>query len=111
MDIRKMEKDVLMFQLNRETVELYKKFFEILEDFRVTHESSITNLRKALVLSQDRLKKKYDIDVFLEPIAAQANYFDKPAFEQLRKRILDKGNECIRNHEQELEKYDIKVKG
>lgn len=106
-----MEEEVLGFQLDRNTIELYKKFFEILEDIQSLHESSITNLRKALILNQERMKKKHDVDVFLEPLAAQAHYFDKKLFEQYRKRILDAGNECVRKDKEILNKYEIKVKG
>lgn len=109
--LRNMEKDILSFQLNRQTIELYKKFFEILEDIQSLHEGSVTNLRKALILNQERLKKNHELDVFLEPLAAQAHYFDKKLYNQYRKRILDAGNECVRRNEEELEKYNIKVKG
>ena len=105
------EKDVLEFQLNKQTAELYKKFLEILEDIQASHKASINNLRKALVLNQDRLRKHHDVEVFLEPLAQQANFFDQKQYEQYRKRVLDKGNDCLRGLSEELNKYNIKVKG
>ena len=106
-----MEKEVLEFQLNRGTTELYKAFLEILEDVKSVHQDSINNLRRALAFNEKRLKKRHDIELYLEPIALQAHFFDDEFFEKLRKRILDKGNDCLRKQAEELEKYNIKVKG
>ena len=102
----------LEFQLNRNTVELYKNFLEILEDLQSQHETSVSNLRKALVSTQERIRRKHGTEIFLEPIAAQANYFDSKLFQQLRKRVLDKGNECVKLQKEEVLKFEIKkVKG
>ena len=106
-----MEKEVLAFQQSRQIIELYKSFLEVLEDINSVHEHSVSNLRAALVSTEKRLSKTYDATIYLEPIAMQANYLDKKYYEKIRKKILDKGNDCIRANYEELDKFDIKVKG
>lgn len=80
--------------------DLYKYFLEVLEDIKKDHDLGIGRMRKSLVFTQNRIKKKHDLELIIEPIAIQANFFDKDYYNHLRKRILDKGNQEIRKTEQ-----------
>ena len=39
-----------------------------------------------------------------------ANFLDEAKMEYLRKKILDAGNDCIRNMEREIKKFEISLK-
>lgn len=93
MDIEEREQEIA-----RSTTDLYKYFLEVLEEIKIDHESGIDRLRKALVFTQNRVKKKHDLELIIEPIALQARFFDEKYYNILRKRILDKGNETIRKN-------------
>ena len=88
-------KDIISFQVHRNIVNLYKKHFEIIEDLQIEHESFISKIKKN---SLDDL-----------PID-DLNYFTSERYDHIRKRILDSGNDCIREIEKVLELVDINVK-
>ncbi len=88
-------KDIISFQVHRNIVNLYKKHFEIIEDLQIEHESFIS-----------KLKKNSLDDLPLDDL----NYFTSEKYDHIRKRILDSGNDCIREIEKVLELVDINVK-
>ena len=88
-------KDIISFQVHRNIVNLYKKHFEIIEDLQIEHESFVSKIKKS---SLD--------DIPIDDL----NYFTSERYDHIRKRILDSGNDCIREIEKILELVDINVK-
>jgi len=79
---------------SRNTKVLFKSFLILMEDLQQDHLINFSKLRKALPEQYSSL-----ID--------QADYFDQHKMQYLRKRILDMGNECIRESENDLETFTI----
>lgn len=77
-------------ELRRITTKLFRNFLVILEDLQEEHRSVYLRL---LEQTPDDLK----------PLIAQADYFDDRKLEWLRKRVLDLGNEAIRDNENYVE--------
>lgn len=75
------EDNLISVMTNKEITQLYKTLLEIVEDLQKDHE-----------VLMDKVSKKTSPD-----FANDINYFTKIKYEQLRKRILDSGNECNRN--------------
>lgn len=89
--------EYLEFHTNNNVKLMYKHFLSILEDLKEQHDISFTKLFESL--PED---KKNQI--------IQANYLDERAFDYLRKKTLDSGNECARAIKTELAKFDINFK-
>ena len=69
----------------------------LIEDLQNDHSLHFAKLKKAL-------PDKY------ENVIDQANYFDEDKLQYLRKKILDMGNESIRESENNLEEFTISFK-
>ena len=65
-----------------------------MEDLKNEHDSNFNKLR-------DSLPEEY------QPILNQADYFDDDKMQHLRKRILDVGNESLRNILYEVQNFTI----
>tara|TARA_R110000765_G_scaffold274321_1_gene372918 strand:- start:67 stop:351 length:285 start_codon:yes stop_codon:yes gene_type:complete len=87
----------LVYSSNKSTKVLFKSFLILIEDLNKDHVINFGKLRKALPEGYSSL-----ID--------QADYFDQHKLQYLRKKILDMGNETIRNHETELDNFTISFK-
>lgn len=87
-------KEYLAFQLNRNVVTLYKKLFEIVEDMRQEHQSML-----------QKIEKKASKD-FVDSV----NYLDDNKINYIRKKILDSGNDAIRNIENNFKAVKITLK-
>ena len=85
--------DLLAYCYTRNTKSLFKGFLMLIEDLKQEHNSNFDKLRKALPDSEDLIN--------------QADYFDDAKFEHLRKRVLDMGNENLRNFSSEFENYTV----
>lgn len=91
-------KDVISFQIHRNIVNLYKRYFEITEDLLTEHKLFISKV-------QIRLKSSgLDIDL------KELDYFSDEKFNQIRKKILDAGNDASRELDKALEFVDINLK-
>lgn len=82
---------------SRNTKLLFKSFLVLIEDLQNDHSLHFAKLKKAL-------PDKY------ENVIDQANYFDEDKLQYLRKKILDMGNESIRESENNLEEFTISFK-
>ena len=82
---------------SRNTKLLFKSFLVLIEDLQNDHSLHFAKLKKAL-------PDKY------ENVIDQANYFDEDKLQYLRKKILDMGNESIRESENILEEFTISFK-
>lgn len=87
-------KEYLRFQLNRNVISLYKKYFEMIDDIRLEHKTMLQKMQKAS--SQD----------FVENI----DYFNDDKYNYIRKKILDSGNDAIRNIESSFKSITITLK-
>jgi hypothetical protein len=88
-------RDLLEFQVNRNIVNLYKSFLVLTEDLYHENQAGFT-----------RLKRIFDED---GEIIDQANCIDDAKMEYLRKKILDAGNDCVRQTLGDLDNYSINL--
>jgi len=86
--------DVFRKYCERNTVSLFKGFLVMLEDLRKEHEIHFGKLKRGLPAEY-------------MPLINQADYFDGEKLQHLRKRILDMGNEAVRNIDGGLENFTI----
>ena len=82
---------------SKNTKILFKSFLVLIEDLHKDHEINFDKLKKSL-------PKEY------HDLIDQADYFDNNKLQYLRKKILDMGNETIRETESNFEKFTISFK-
>lgn len=87
-------KEFLSDRVNGSTKSLFKSFLVLVEDLHAENEICFAKLKRHLPEHSD--------------IIDQANYFDNNKMQYLRKKILDIGNESIRESNSDLEKFTIK---
>ena len=87
-------KELLAFQINRGIINLYKKYFLIIQDLKQEHE---TLLEKVAQETSPDFPKKID-------------YFSEDKYNYIRKKILDAGNDSIRELEKTLEVIEVRFK-
>lgn len=75
--------EIKNFQVRRGVINLYKSFLVMLEDLEEEH-----------IHHFDKLYQTFKDDV---SVIRQADYFTEERMSYLRKKILDAGNDCIRN--------------
>jgi hypothetical protein len=89
--------EMAKFQVRREITMLFKRFLETIEVIGDTHQEGIEKLKINLPIEY----KKY-VDL--------ADYFTEARENAVRKMILDAGNDCIRNIENDLKQFKITFK-
>lgn len=89
-------KDFLCERQNKSTKSLFKGFLILLEDLYTEHQINFNKLKKNIPEHKD--------------VINQADYFDKDKLQYYRKKILDIGNESIRESNSDLEKFTINFK-
>jgi len=77
------KEEIRLFQIKRQITSLYKGFLIILEDLEEEHIQHFKKLYGSI--------KEYDA------VIEQADYFTQEKMSYLRKKVLDLGNDCIRN--------------
>ena len=87
-------KELLTFQINRGIVNLYKKYFLIIQDLKQEHEIL---LEKVAQETSPDFPQKID-------------YFTEDKYNYIRKKILDAGNDSIRELEKTLEVIEVRFK-
>jgi len=88
-------RELLEFQVNRNIVNLYKSFLVLTEDLYHDNQAGFRKLKIALEGE--------------EAIVDQANTLDVDKMDYLRKKILDAGNDCVRQTISDLENYSINL--
>jgi len=88
-------KDIISFQVHRNIINLYKRYFEITEDLLREHKAFLSKL-------QNETLDNIDIE--------SVDYFTDEKYDHIRKRILDSGNDCVREIEKALEFVEVTLK-
>lgn len=91
------DEEILRFQIKKNVTELFKNFLNILEDVADEHDIALNKLN-------EKLPNEYKNYVEL------ADYLNDSKFEIIRAKILGKGNDCIRNLDEVLKNFNVKVK-
>ena len=84
----------LLRQNKKEVTALFKNYLKILEDMKADHDFHYNKL-------YELIPEQY------HPIIDAANHFDNNKLNWIRKRILDGGNESLRNFADEMENYCV----
>jgi hypothetical protein len=87
-------KEFLLFQIHRNIISLYKRYLNLIEDIQEEHINMLNKLNKKI--DQETLK---NID-----------YFDENKYNYVRKKVLDLGNETIREISKNLDLLNIEIK-
>jgi len=90
-------KDMISFQVHRNVINLYKKYFEITEDLLREHKVFIDRIRK---MSLNDVSESIN----------NLDYFTEDRFNQVRKKILDAGNDAVREIDKTLEFVTVNLK-
>jgi hypothetical protein len=85
-------KEILTFQVHRNVVNLYKRYLNLIEDLQEEHVSML-----------NKLNKKIDLETL-----KNVDYFDENRYNYIRKKILDLGNETIREINKSLDFFENK---
>jgi hypothetical protein len=93
MDDEKL-KEYIKFQYSRNITSLYKKYFEMIDDLKHDHENM---LKKVAENSSEDFAKNID-------------YFNSDKYNYIRKKILDAGNDAIRNIDTSFKSINISLK-
>lgn len=80
-------KDLLTFQVHRNIVNLYKRYLNLIEDLQEEHLNMLNKLNSKI--DQQTLKN--------------VDYFDENKYNYIRKKVLDLGNETIREIDKTIE--------
>jgi len=91
------DKEILQDRYEKHIKNLFKSFLCLLEDLNEDHSIHFAKLKKAL-------PEEY------HSLINQANYFDYDKMQYLRKRVLDLGNDSLRNQNEDLEKFIVHFK-
>ena len=88
---------MLLFSNRRNVVMLFKRFLETVEQIGDCHIDTINKLKQNLPSEYHRY---VDLSEYLTPAREEA----------IRKLILDAGNECIRNTENDIKQFKVTFK-
>ena len=87
-------RDYILFQIHRNIVSLYKRYLNIIEYLQEEHINML-----------NKLNKKIDTETL-----KSIDYFDENKYNYFRKRVLDLGNETLREMDKNFEFLDLNVK-
>jgi hypothetical protein len=87
-------KEFLLFQIHRNVISLYKRYLNLIEDLQEDHTNMLNKLNSKV--DQQTLKN--------------VDYFDDNKYNYLRKKILDLGNETIREINKNLDLLNMEIK-
>lgn len=88
-------KDFLSEQSDQSIRSLFKEFLRLLEQLKSEHDINFDKLYNSL-------PDEY------HDLVNMADYFDEDRFSMYRKKVLDLGNETIRNQISDIENFEIK---
>ena len=88
------DREILQDRSEKHVKSLFKGFLFVLEDLHEEHQIHFGKLKKTL-------PEEY------HSVLDQSNYFDMRKMQHLRKRVLDMGNDSMRNQNEDLEKFTV----
>ena len=94
-----MSMETMRFTAIRAVKLLFRQFLEIFDEIKVESENNNRNLKITFDEIEDFLKKEHGVVVNLQPFLKYSNVVDENKSKQIRKRILDYGNNIIREIE------------
>jgi len=97
MEFSSDNQEILHFQIKRLIVALFKNYLNLADDLREQHQQMLDKIQ--LLLPPGEIDKLDLVD-----------YFDEAKYNYIRKRILDLGNDSIREFETILSQYEIEFK-
>lgn len=80
-------KEFILFQINRNIILLYKRYLTLIEDIQEEHVNML-----------NKLNSKVDLQTL-----KNVDYFDENKYNYLRKKVLDIGNETLREIDKTLD--------
>lgn len=86
-------KEYILFQINRNIKNLYKRYLNLIEDLQEEH-----------VVMLNKLSSKVDKETL-----KNIDYFDENKYNYTRKKILDLGNEIFREIEKNFDFLNIEI--
>lgn len=89
--------DVLRFQADRLIRQLFKTLLVVMEDLAIEHDAALGRI-------EDALPDQYKAYVKC------ADWLDEAKAKQIRSKILDAGNDCLREVDKQILNYDIGFK-
>lgn len=93
-----MEAEKILQEKNKKNIKnLFKSYLVLIEDLQQEHQIHFNKL-------------KSNMPSALGPIIEQADYFDESKLKYLRKKILDMGNEVMRDYDNNAEHFTISFK-
>lgn len=91
------DNELLQERYEKHIKDLFKSFLVVLEDLKNDHEIHFKKLKKSLPLEYHNL-------------VSQADYFDDEKMQYLRKKVLDSGNNSMRDQNEDLQKFTVHFK-
>lgn len=91
--MQNVENNVISIHTHKEITRLYKAFLELIEDIRNDHNIML-----------NKISSKYG-----QNTTDDINYFTQEKYEQIRKRVLDGGNETTRQILNFLDYFDFVI--
>ena len=92
-ELKRTREEIFLFQVERNVKNLYKSFLETVEILKDRHDGKMSELELSLP------NESY--------LVRLADSFNEEEMQRARKRILDSGNDCIRNIEEAAKKCGL----
>ena len=93
-----MDASSILLEKNKRNIKgLFKSYLVLLEDLHEEHNIHFAKLKK-------------NMPAALGKIIDQADYFDEEKMKYLRKKVLDMGNEVIREYDTNIEHFTVSFK-
>ena len=96
--VQSVTHELLCFQIKRHITGIFKKYLEMTEDQKRQHDEMLLKISAELTEEQKRLVK-------------MADYFTPKRFEDIRKIVLDTGNNGIIELVNLLDKFEVFLNG
>lgn len=99
MDFRDIKLDAMTFEQQRSVRAMFKFALDIIQEIKAEHDDNVTKFYSSVITLQNFIKSKYNIDIELEHLINHIDYLDDEKMARTRKKILDFGNNLIRQKE------------
>lgn len=100
--------EILKFSVSTKLKSQYKAYLNQLAELAAEHIRNQRRLERALRSVEEKLEDK-GISVSIVNHAKQADWLDKEKYEEIRKKVLDLGNDLERQWYTEIDKYKVNI--